>query len=369
MNQNSPAIKVITLFIVIIIGVVSLNGCKEKKETTVSVEEEINKRLTQTAEALGPKDDGSDQVDLGVGDVVATQTAQAAAQSRMVETTLAAQMTGEAQVAQATAAMEAQNATATAQAPVVAELAVYDVDPNRGHLAWVHRPVTLHTEGYRSDAFANDYIQVPAADFVMASDITWDTKYGDSGCGFILRSDGNPDAPSQYIVLISRSASGHAYYLAQVKGEVFNFRNWYANWLDPAFEWQNGTTNRLTVVAEGPILKVYTNKTLVGEIDTSQPPPPIPEMPFEPDPPQKPPGNLTPQQQQDYQAAVALYEAQIAAYNQLVGIIKRYHTAAVKAFNRNDAVYEAGLVGMFAFAYSGYVTCDYENTWLWMIDN
>ena len=259
--------------------------------------------------------------------------------------------------------LAAQQATATFQAPVVAELQRYGVNPENGYLAWVHRPVTLHTEGYLSDDFANDYIQVPAKDFVMASDITWDTKYGDSGCGFILRSDGNPDDPSQYVVLISRSATGHAYFLAQVKGDVFNFRNWYGNIL-----WRNGNTNRLAVVMRGPILEVYANGALSGKIDTSQPPPPLPKLPFEPEPPEKPPGNLTPQQQQEYNNALAIYDVQLAAFNQLTSIIKRYHSAAVRAFTSNDAVYEEGLVGMFAFAYSGYVTCDYDNTWLWMIE-
>jgi hypothetical protein len=318
------------------------------------MEDEINQRLTQTVAALETANAASGGEGAGEADLAATQTAQALAQSQMAEATLAAQMTASALEAQATAQAEAQMATATAQAPIVAELPLYDVDPSNGHLGWVHRPVSLRAEGYRSDEFANDYIQMPVADFVMAADITWNSKYGDSGCGFILRSDGNPEAPSQYIVLISRSATGHAYYLAQVKGEVFNFRNWYGN-----IRWRNDSTNRLAVVARGPILKVYTNNVLVGEIDTSQPPPPLPQFPKAPE---KPPGILTPEQQ-------AAYDAAVAAYNQLTNLIKRYHTAAVRAFNSNDAVYEQGLVGMFAFAYSGYINCDYDNAWLWVIDN
>jgi len=358
MNKNFPDRKIITFIFVVLLGMVVLVGCVFKKETTESNEDKIKIALTQTAVAEALKDDGGGG-EGGGQDLAATETAQAAAQNQMVQATLAAQETAAAQAVQAEADQATQQAIAAAQAPVVAELPVYGVDPNNGHLGWVHRPVTLKAEGYRSDEFANDYVQMPAADFVVAADITWDSKYGDSGCGFVLRSDGNPDAPSQYTVLISRSASGHAYYLAQVKGEIFNFRNWYANWLDPAFEWRNGTTNRLAVVAQGPILKVYTNKTLVGTIDTSKPPPPLPKFP---NPPDKPPGALTAQQQAQYDAAVAVY-------NQLTNLIKRYHTAAVKAFNSNDAVYEQGLVGMFAFAYSGYITCDYDNAWLWMIDN
>jgi hypothetical protein len=345
--------RIISTFILISIFTLLFAGCDEK-DPTVSMEDEINQRLTQTVAALETANAASGGEGAGEADLAATQTAQALAQSQMAEATLAAQMTASALEAQATAQAEAQMATATAQAPIVAELPLYDVDPSNGHLGWVHRPVSLRAEGYRSDEFANDYIQMPVADFVMAADITWNSKYGDSGCGFILRSDGNPEAPSQYIVLISRSATGHAYYLAQVKGEVFNFRNWYGN-----IRWRNDSTNRLAVVARGPILKVYTNNVLVGEIDTSQPPPPLPQFPKAPE---KPPGILTPEQQ-------AAYDAAVAAYNQLTNLIKRYHTAAVRAFNSNDAVYEQGLVGMFAFAYSGYINCDYDNAWLWVIDN
>jgi hypothetical protein len=356
MNKNFLGRRIIIFLCVFLLGMLALAGCVFKKESSDDLQGNIELALTQTAVAQALSGGGGESTSPDAG---ATATALAALQGQSVQATVAAQEAAAAAAAQATAEAAEQQAMLTAQAPVVAELASYEIDPSRGHLGWTHRPVSLKAEGYRSDEFANDYIQMPVANFVMAADITWDSKYGDSGCGFILRSDGNPDAPSQYTVLISRSASGHAYYLAQVKGEVFNFRNWYANWLDPAFEWRNGTTNRLAVVAEGPILKVYTNKTLVGTIDTSKPPPPLPNLPS---PPNKPSGVLNAQQQ-------AAYDAAVAVYNQLTGIIKRYHSAAVKAFNANDAVYEQGLVGMFAFAYSGYITCDYDNAWLWVIDN
>ena len=356
-RHNRNIILILCLIFVVLFFQASCVISGGDNEPDEPIEVQISARLTETAAAEVPQD--NEQVP--GPDSGATETALAVAQvaelTVQAQQAQSAQETAAAQAAQATAEGAAQQATLTAQAPVVAELPYYDVDPNNGYLAWVHRPVTLEAVGYRSDEFANDYIQMPAADFVMAADITWDSKYGDSGCGFILRSDGNPDAPSQYIVLISRSASGHAYWMAQAKGEVFNFRNWYANWLDPAFDWHNGTTNRLAVVAQGPILRVYTNKTLVGTIDTSQPPPPVPDLPS---PPDKPPGALTAEQKAQYDAAVAVY-------NQLKNLINRYHSSAVKLFKNNDAVYEQGLVGMFAFAYSGYITCDYSNAWLWML--
>ena len=85
-------------------------------------------------------------------------------------------------------------ATVTAMAPVVAELPLYGVDPADGYVAWLHQPVTLDLSGFGQTGFANDYPQITAADFVMASDITWNTKNSISGCGFMFRSNGDQKA-------------------------------------------------------------------------------------------------------------------------------------------------------------------------------
>ncbi len=297
-----------------------------------------------------------------------TDTAQAPVEEEgdgAQETGAAAQATFVAQsVAETQAAMQevglqqTQAVLDAAAAPVIAELPTYGVDPSQGRLGWVHPDVTLKAEGYQSEDFANNYIQMIAKDFVMAADITWDSKYGDSGCGFVLRTDGNPDKPSQYTLLVSRIASGHAFFIAMAQGQPVNFRNYYANWLDKQFKWQNGTTNRLAVVMTGMQMRIYTNGIQQATIDLTQPPPSIPDLPT---PPKNPGNNATAQQK-------SAYEAALAVYNSLVDMIQRYHTQAVRAYRSGNATFEQGMVGMLAYSYSGYMTCEFRNTWLWVIE-
>ncbi|MEW5870349.1 MAG: hypothetical protein AB1894_13830 [Chloroflexota bacterium] len=305
-----------------------------------------------------------------------TVTARAEGQGQGLQSvqTLAAQATQTSQALQATrdaedaAAQASRYATATYQAPVLAELPLYGLDGSNGQLAWMHPPVDLDIEGYRSEEFANEYAQVTARDFILVADITWDTKYGASGCGFALRSDGEAQTANQYLVMYSRSANGHAYFLAQAAGKVANFRNFYANWLDPQFKWENGSTNRLAVSAIGPKLSVYSNYTLIGEIDTTQPPPALPDLPAAPVKPTRPGGKLSSAALKAYQDELLRYQMQLEVFNQLANTVKRYHSSAVKAYQTSDTAFEEGFVGFFAFAYSGYVKCRFDNAWLWLIE-
>jgi hypothetical protein len=45
--------------------------------------------------------------------------------------------------------------------------------------------------------------------------------------------------------------------------------DYYANGIDPEFEWQNDTTNRMVVVGRGNTFSIYTNGTLLGEVTPS----------------------------------------------------------------------------------------------------
>jgi len=122
----------------------------------------------------------------------ALETAQAPAtqtqQAREAEATQFVVKLTEDAVAQATAALSA---------PVMEELSVYGVDKSAGYVAWTHNPVTLSADGYHYSETANDYPDISVKDFVLAADITWGTRYSESGCGFAFRSNGQ-DAPNQY---------------------------------------------------------------------------------------------------------------------------------------------------------------------------
>lgn len=198
-------------------------------------------------------------------EVPAPATAVLAAQATATGRSLAAEAT---QLVRATEDASAAAATAEAKAPILAELPAYGVDPHQGELAWIHPPVTIQTEGYMQYAYANQFIATAARDFVVAADITWNTRFGTTGCGFVVRSDGNEESINQYLVIATRGGNGRVLFVTQRNGQVIDneSKDIYANGIDPLFEWQNDTTNRVVVVGRGEVFTIYTNGTKIGEV-------------------------------------------------------------------------------------------------------
>lgn len=250
-------------------------------------------------------------------------------------------------------------ATATAQAaafdPFRAELAQYGVDPAQGQPGWVHPSLTLETQGHEQYSYAADVAPLIVKDFVVSADITWNTRYGDSGCGFVLRSDGNQDSANQYVAVITRGGSGHMIFSVMANGQIVNARDIYARGLDDKFEWRNDTTNRLTIVGRGSLFTVYTNGVRLGEIDPRKPPvmPPLPDAP-------QPPNNNDADALAAYQKAKAEYDAQVER-------IKNEFQARLQLFNRSNVVFDQGGITMIAATQGGYTQCKYDNAWLWII--
>jgi hypothetical protein len=247
--------------------------------------------------------------------------------------------------------------TATASAPALAELSFYRIDPNEGHVAWVHKPVTIDLNGYQQSGYANDYQGITARDFVMAADITWYTYNSLSACGFMFRSNGNTNKPSQYMVIITRYATGYLAFTATVDGEMSNMRTIYPSSQDKSFTWQNNATNRLAVVVRGKMIYAYTNGVLVGEIDTTQPPPDNQQSP----PSFEMPNNANPDQAKDYQNL-------IDQNSQNTSLMNAQMSDARKNFAKNKPIFSEGLLGYVGVSQSGQAKCTFSNGWLFIID-
>jgi hypothetical protein len=253
---------------------------------------------------------------------------------------------------------EEDKGTATVAAPIMAELEVYGLDPERGQVGWIHEPLTIEITGYQQFTFANDYPGVTARDFVLASDITWDTQYGSNGCGFMFRSNGDQNKPSQYMVTLSRFSSGLALFLALKDGEMHNIHNFYPKTEDRSFEWENQTTNRLAIVGRGTLIEIYTNNVKIGEIDTALPPE---QMSF-PSAPIKPGDNAD-------QATIDRYTNQVAEYQAIVDQFKSNYQVALSNNQKDPAIFEDGFLGMIAMSESGRTACTFTDTWLWQIED
>lgn len=280
---------------------------------------------------------------------IETAQAEATAFSQSMDATLAAQ---------AALSSEDQAATATAIAPILAELPGYGVDPSAGRVGWIHPPITLEVEGFMQYDYINNFISVLASDFVVSADITWDAIGAASGCGFVLRSDGKEAALNQYLTIMTRVASGHILFATMAEGEVVTGQDIFAQGFDPAFDWQNGSTNRLTVVGRGNRFWIYTNGSLIGEIDPSAPPL-SPNLPPEPE---RPADTSNAQ-------AMANYLQQQAEHDLVVEQIQADFRARRRALANADTTFERGFIAMVALSQSGRKTvCQYNNAWLWLME-
>jgi hypothetical protein len=312
-------------------------GVSSQEATAQALGESIS--LTATAAASGVFSSGDN---LKTAQAQATQDSQAIAATQLASQNLSA---------------EAQSATATAVAPFIAELPKYGVDPSDGYMAWIHPPVTLDIQGYLQYDYANYFIGTAATDFVVSADITWDTSYGTSGCGFVLRSDGNEEAYNQYLAIATRGGNGRVIFSSMVEGEVENAIDNYAYGKDPQFDWQNGTTNRITVVARGEIFTIYTNGTKVGEVAAGKPP--VLVLPV---PPIAPPANAS-------NDILENFEIELKEYDDLVSEMKTRHQRNIAIYQPDTPYFERGFVALVVLSESGRTICQFDNTWLWIMDD
>ena len=283
----------------------------------------------------------------GVTDQLSTAVAKATSQSADIYAT---------ETARGSLNSASNLATATVIAPVVAELPRYNIDPGRGYVAWVHKPVTIDLNGYQQSGYANDYSQVTAKNFVMAADITWYTFNSLSACGFMFRSNGDRNKPSQYMVIITRFATGYLAFTATVNGENSNMRTFYPPQQDKSFNWLNNSTNRLAIVVNGALIDVYTNGVMIGEIDTTKPPPDSMQSP----PSFQPPKNGTPQQLQEYQNLMG-------QNGQNISLVQSQMSDAKMNFAKNKPIFSEGLLGFVDVSQSGESKCTFSNGWLFML--
>ncbi len=154
---------------------------------------------------------------------------------------------------------------------ILDELALVGVSASEGELAWEHPPLPLEVEGYLQYQFKNFNLLTLVEDFVISADITWETDTGLAGCGFAFRADKEED-PNAYSLGISRGVNGSVYWGILENGKPVKQNTESIGSLalkDPNFDWQNGATNRVTIVARGQNFDIYTNgvyiDTLIGK--------------------------------------------------------------------------------------------------------
>jgi hypothetical protein len=339
LSKHKPS-NLILLVFMLIIGVqlaCNLPSDDDQSGTVEALAESIS--LTATAGASGS---------LSSGDALKTAEARATSDSLSA---------AETEAAKANLGDDALAATATAIAPILKELPKYDVDPEMGRVAWIYPPVTLEVEEYMSSDFENRFLFTTVRDFVISADITWNTQYGTSGCGFVLRSDGKEEKGNNYMVILSRVAEGHVVFMTIANGEMAGMKDMYVPLKDPDFTWDNDTTNRLTVVGRENIFTIYTNGYFIGEVKTGEPP----SLPIMPTPPPKPPGPLVGE-------ALDRYNRLMEVYDEEVEKAEAAYRAQLRVYQEYETDFREGFVTLGVMNESGHTICHFDNTWMFLIE-
>ncbi len=172
----------------------------------------------------------------------------------------------------------------------------------------------------------------------------------------MFRSNADTNQPSQYVVLISRLSSGQSAFLGMVDGKIANFHSFYPKDRDKAFNWFNGATNRLAVVARGILIDLYTNGEWIGQVDLTQPPS---------NPPSSPPSvELPPGASDDL---LEDYNNQLAQVDSGLELMRNQLSEAQKNHTTSEVLTDEGFLGFIGMSQSGAMTCTYNNGWLFIL--
>ena len=328
----------------LLLGILTLliQGCGAGTQSSSS-----NATLTAMSQAIAGTATAEIANGSNAGDL-ATAQAEATQQSREIFATQTAQLTNR---------DVTKLGTATVAAPIIAELPSYGLDASSGKVGWIHDPITLNASGNQQIAYGNDFMNVTAKNFVLAGDVTWNTKYGESGCGFMFRSNGDKQKPNQYMLIATRFANGRLIFTALADGELANIHDFYPKYEDHSFQAQNDTTNRIAIIARDNLIEIYTNLVKIGEIDTTEPPKPM-TMAATPVPPIDTSNS----------AAQSFYQEQLEAYQQISQQAQQNFQIAKANYMKSNPVYTDGFLSMLALTQGGRTVCKFDNAWLWLLE-
>jgi len=146
---------------------------------------------------------------------------------------------------------------------VNAELVKYGIDPALGHVAWVMKdPYELDGGGYATGWFRPIQELGVLKDFVVQSEITWDTSGGLAGCAYIFRGPDDWDVKigDLYDLSIIRLQFAPVWMIDYFKDGRWEYTlPGMAGVTSSNIEDEKMSKNILTLDARGPMFTVYLN--------------------------------------------------------------------------------------------------------------
>jgi hypothetical protein len=163
-------------------------------------------------------------------------------------------------------ATQAAKATGTAEVIIAAiqqELATIDMPTDVGSLGWVQdKPVAIKLDTYGEWLYQPFAESLNASDFVLRTDITWQTE-GLIYCGLIFRSEANLATGKQYSFMDMRF-SGLPAWAIEFYNDGYFVNSITTVKFSSAINLDNGSVNKLVIIAEGNKFTVYINDQRMG---------------------------------------------------------------------------------------------------------
>jgi hypothetical protein len=170
----------------------------------------------------------------------------------------------------ATVTVEAAQAAADETADIADDLQMYGFSVDQGQLGWKQGSnVTLTMDSYQEEQFELFDQALFAGDFILQTEVTWESKGGLAVCGIILRAEPNLQFGKQYRYQIIRLSGYPAYDI-----EFFNNGRWVSTLGGQpstlrTLNQENGSTNILGLVVQGDRFTPYINgEELKTKIDS-----------------------------------------------------------------------------------------------------
>ncbi|UCD98339.1 MAG: hypothetical protein JSV42_15495 [Chloroflexota bacterium] len=157
--------------------------------------------------------------------------------------------------------------TQTAEAIVAEigeEMETVDLSTDTGYLLWAQdEPVAIDLNAYQEwiyDPFAPGLVSL---DFVLKTDITWESSSGLVTCGLFFRSEDNFEQGKQYLYEMLRLSGLPGWDITffqdgKFQKSISDFRT------NSAIRQDQNSTNKIMLIAEGEKFTLYINDTRAG---------------------------------------------------------------------------------------------------------
>jgi len=172
----------------------------------------------------------------------------------------------------ATAVAEEAAFMAAKEIEIKATLETLGLDPEVGHLAWVsEQPLWLNLANYSTHNWETLGNEEVFSDFVLQTDVTWESTGGLAICGVWLRAESYEEASAHYEFLTIRLSGLPLWDLEYWKYEQLQAV------LSPGgvsnksvyIDQEQGATNTYIFVAQGNLLQAYANGHRLGQMTIS----------------------------------------------------------------------------------------------------